>query len=219
MRRLFRRYSQLAAQQKRLYSLLTVITAFALLLYCLGIGSYLARSRLVPEVALEIPPTFTASPTSMPTSTAPPGSTSTPTATLPPTPTQRPIPTFTPTPESVNITVVITDTQGVTTTVVISATVTPTPELTPTITITAEASLTFPAVDPPALSVHTAALPPSPDIACRARLLPNWDQDLLGHIAAAWSWRTSVNPSKRLDTTTYPLQTLGNTPTRTQHFG
>lgn len=219
MRRLFRRYSTLAAPQKRLYSLLTVITAIALLLYCLGIGSFLARSRLVPEVALQIPPTFTASPTSMPTSTAPPGSTSTPTATLPPTPTQRPIPTFTPTPESVNITVVITDTQGVTTTVVISATVTPTPELTATVTITAEASLTFPAVEPPRLSVHTATLPPAPDIACRARPLPDWDQDLLGQIAAAWSWPTSANPPNRISTTACPGQTFCNIPSRTYHYG
>jgi len=219
MRRLFRRYSTLAAPQKRLYSLLTVITAIALLLYCLGIGSFLARSRLVPEVALQIPPTFTASPTSMPTSTAPPGSTSTPTATLPPTPTQRPIPTFTPTPESVNITVVITDTQGVTTTVVISATVTPTPELTATVTITAEASLAFPAVESPTLSVHTAALPPAPDIARRVRLLPDWDQDLLGQIAAAWSWRTSANPPNRISTTACSGQTFCNIPSRTYHYG
>ncbi len=219
MRRLFRRYSQLAAPQKRLYSLLTVLTAIALLLYCLGIGSFLARSRLVPEVALEIPPTFTASPTSMPTSTAPPGSTSTPTATLPPTPTQRPIPTFTPTPESVNITVVITDTQGVTTTVVISATVTPTPEITPTVTITAEASLTSPAAEPPTLSVHTATLPPAPDIAFRAQLLPIWDHDLLGHIAAVWSCHTSASPSRRLSPTAFAGQTFCNTPARTHHYG
>ena len=219
MRRLFRRYSQLAAPHKRLYSLLTVITAIALLLYCLGIGSFLARSRLVPEVALQIPPTFTASPTSMPTSTAPPGSTSTPTATLPPTPTQRPIPTFTPTPESVNITVVITDTQGVTTTVVISATVTPTPELTPTVTITAEASLTFPAVEPPTLSAHRAMLPSAPDIACRARLLPNWDQDLLGQIAAAWSWRATASPANRLSTTAFAGHTFCNTSALTRHYG
>lgn len=219
MRRLFRRYSQLAAPHKRLYSLLTVITAIALLLYCLGIGSFLARSRLVPEVALEIPPTFTASPTSMPTSTAPPGSTSTPTATLPPTPTQRPIPTFTPTPESVNITVVITDTQGVTTTVVISATVTPTPELTATVTITAEASLTFPAVEPAALSVHTAALLPAPDTADRARLSAGCDHALLSQVAAVGPWRKTARPANRLSTTAFAGQTFCNTPARTYHYG
>lgn len=141
MRRIFRRYTQLSASQKRLYSLLTLLTLIALLLYCLGLGGVLLRSRLVTDVALELPPTFTATPTTIATVPATAGPTGTPTATLPPTPTQRPIPTLTPTPESVNITVVITSTEGVTSTVVISATVTPTPELTPTVTITAEASL------------------------------------------------------------------------------
>jgi hypothetical protein len=143
MRGLIRRYSQLTVPQKRLYSLLTIVTLFALLLYCLGIGSFLLRSRLVSEVAADIPPTLTASPTLIPTTLATPRNTATPTATLPPTPTQRPIPTFTPTPESVNVTVVITTTDGLTTTTVISATVTPTPTFTPTVTITSEASLTL----------------------------------------------------------------------------
>jgi len=141
MRSLFRRYRQLAVPEKRLYSLLTIITLLALLLYCLGISSYFLRSQLVPQVAMETPPTSTAAPTSMPTTLATPGDTATPTATLPPTPTQRPIPTLTPTPESVNVTVVITTTGGLTTTTVISATVTPTPVLTATLTITSEAPL------------------------------------------------------------------------------
>ncbi len=148
MRRLFRRYVELKVAQKRFYSLLMVITLFTLLLYCLGIGSFLLRSRLVPEVAVESLPTFTPSPTLTPTTVLLPGQTPTPTATLPPTPTQRPIPTYTPTPshtttpETITMTVVITVTPGVTTTVVVSATVTPTPILTPTVTITAETSLT-----------------------------------------------------------------------------
>lgn len=141
MRGIFRRYTQLSVSQKRVYSLLTLLTLIALLLYCLGLGGVLLRSRLVTDVALELPPTFTATPTTAATVAATAGPTGTPTATLPPTPTQRPIPTLTPTPESVNITVIITSTEGVTSTVVISATVTPTPELTPTVTITAEASL------------------------------------------------------------------------------
>jgi hypothetical protein len=141
MRSLFRRYRQLAVAEKRLYSLLAVFTLLALLLYCLGISSYLLRSRLVPQMAMEAPPTSTATPTSMPTTVATPGDTATPTATLPPTPTQRPIPTLTPTPESVNVTVVITGTDGLTTTTVISATVTPTPVLTATLTITSETPL------------------------------------------------------------------------------
>jgi hypothetical protein len=141
MRSIFRRYRQLSAPQKRLYSLVAVVTLIALLLYCLGLGGLLLRSRLVGDVALELPPTFTATPSPQSTVVATPGPTRTPTATLPPTPTQRPIPTLTPTPESVNITVVITSTVGLTSTMVISATVTPTPVLTPTVTITAEASL------------------------------------------------------------------------------
>jgi len=141
MRSLFRRYRQLAVPEKRLYSLLAVFTLLALLLYCLGISSYLLRSRLAPQVAMETPPTSTSTPTSMPTTVATPGDTATPTATLPPTPTQRPIPTLTPTPESVNVTVVITTTDGLTTTTVISATVTPTPVLTATLTVTSETPL------------------------------------------------------------------------------
>lgn len=146
MRRFFQRYSHLSPSQKRLYSLLSLITLAALLLYCLGLSSLLLRSRLVSDVALVLPPTFT--PTSTPQATTPAtaGPTGTPTATLPPTPTQRPIPTYTPTPESVNITVVITSTEGVTSTTVISATVTPTPVLTATVTITAEASLRAPSL-------------------------------------------------------------------------
>lgn len=136
MRSLFRHYRQLAVPEKRLYSLLAVFTLLALLLYCLGISSYLLRSRLVPQVAMETPPTSTSTPTSIPTTVATPRDTATPTATLPPTPTQRPIPTLTPTPESVNVTVVITGTDGLTTTTVISATVTPTPVLTATLTVT-----------------------------------------------------------------------------------
>jgi hypothetical protein len=141
VRSVFGRYSQLSASQKRLYSLLAVVTLIALLLYCLGLGGILLRSRLVRDVALELPPTFTATATLESTVVATPGPTHTPTATLPPTPTQRPIPTLTPTPESVNITVVITSTEGLTSTTVVSATVTPTPVLTPTVTITAAASL------------------------------------------------------------------------------
>jgi hypothetical protein len=141
MRSLFRRYRQLAVPEKRLYSLLAVFTLLALLLYCLGISSYLLRSRLVPQVAMETPPTSTSTPTSIPTTVATPRDTATPTATLPPTPTQRPIPTLTPTPESVNVTVVITGTDGLTTTTVISATVTPTPVLTATLTVTSEIPL------------------------------------------------------------------------------
>lgn len=121
--------------------MLTLFSLVALLLYCLGLGGVLLRSRLVTDAALELPPTFTATSTPAATAPATPGPTSTPTATLPPTPTQRPIPTSTPTPESVNITVVITSTDGLTSTVVVSATVTPTPVLTPTVTITAETSL------------------------------------------------------------------------------
>jgi len=141
MRSILRRYGQLSAPQKRQYSLLTVVTLIALLLYCLGLGGLLVRSRLVTDVALELPPTFTATPSPQSTVVATPGPTRTPTATLPPTPTQRPIPTLTPTPESVNVTVVITSTGGLTSTIVVSATVTPTPVLTPTVTISAEASL------------------------------------------------------------------------------
>jgi hypothetical protein len=141
MRSLFRHYRQLAVPEKRLYSLLAVFTLLALLLYCLGISSYLLRSRLVPQVAMESPLTSTSTPTSIPTTVATPRDTATPTATLPPTPTQRPIPTLTPTPESVNVTVVITGTDGLTTTTVISATVTPTPVLTATLTVTSEIPL------------------------------------------------------------------------------
>jgi hypothetical protein len=175
MRKLFRRYTQLTVPQKRLYSLLTIITLFAMLLYCLGIGSFLLRSRLVPQVAADIPATITASPTPVPTTPATPAHTATPTATLPPTPTQLPIPTFTPTPESVNVTVVITGTDGLTTTTVISATVTPTPTFTPTVTITAEASLRLTgASEPGPLSTHSSGAPSELQTWCRAQLPPGW---------------------------------------------
>lgn len=150
MRRLFRRYTQLTVSQKRLYSLLTVVTIFALLLYCLGVSSFLIRAWLVPRVAVQTSPTFTANATLTATTVMTPQHSSTPTATLPPTPTQRPIPTYTPTPtitptlEIITTTVIITATPGVTTTVVISATVTPTPVLTPTVTVTTETSLRTP---------------------------------------------------------------------------
>ncbi len=150
MRSLFRRYAQLTASQKRAYSLLTVITVFALLLYCLGISSLLIRFRLVRDVRGEIPPTLTPTSTLAPTVIVSPEHTPTPSATLPPTPTQRPIPTYTPTPtitptlQIITRTVFVTATPGVLTTVVISVTVTPTPVLTPTVTITDEASLSLP---------------------------------------------------------------------------
>jgi hypothetical protein len=211
MRRLYRRYSRLTVPQKRLYSLLTVITGIALLFYCLGIGSVVARSRLVRETALEIPPTFTASPTSVPTATAPPGSTPTPTSTLPPTPTQRPIPTFTPTPESVNITVVITDTQGVTSTVVISATVTPTPELTATVTVTAEASLMLSDLEPVRPSGHGTALSPAQDIAYADRHVHIWNRALLAQVVDPLFCRLSAYPSQRLIIAAWPGRTPGNT--------
>lgn len=198
MRGLLRRYDQLTVPRKRLYSALTVLTMVALLLYCLGISSFLLRSRLVPETALEVPPTLTPSPTPVPTSVAPPQSTATPTATLPPTPTQLPIPTFTPTPESVNVTVVITSTEGVTSTTVISATVTPTATFTPTITgtegvisttvisatvtptatftptitTTAEASLTLPAAEATAPLVRGRTPSPANESGYYAQLSP-----------------------------------------------
>jgi hypothetical protein len=177
MRRLLRRYTQLTVPQKRLYSLLTIVTLFALVLYCLGIGSFLLRSRLVSEVAADIPPTLTASPTLIPTTLATPRNTATPTATLPPTPTQRPIPTFTPTPESVNVTVVITTTDGLTTTTVISATVTPTPTFTPTVTITAGTPLTLTgALEPTRLSTHESRTAPELQTWYRVHLPLDWDQ-------------------------------------------
>lgn len=154
MRHLLSRYTQLTVRQKRFYSLLTVITVFALLLYCLGVSTLLLRSQLVTQVAVEMPPTFTPSPTLAPTTVVTPEHTATSTATLPPTPTQRPIPTYTPTPETITITVVITTTPGVTTTAVVSATVTPTPIVTSTLTITPETSLT------PA-STPEAGIPPA----------------------------------------------------------
>ncbi len=150
MRRLFRRYAQLTVSQKRVYSLLTVITIFVLLLYCLGISSLLIRLRLVRDVGAEIPPTLTPTRTLAPTVIVTPEHTSTASATLPPTPTQRPIPTYTPTPtitptlEIITMTVFVTATPGVLTTIVISATVTPTPVLSPTVTITGETSLSLP---------------------------------------------------------------------------
>ncbi|MGB3904516.1 MAG: hypothetical protein WBB22_06295 [Anaerolineae bacterium] len=152
MRRLFRRYTQLTVSQKRLYSLLTVITTFALLLYCLGVSSFLLRLQLVPQVAGQTSPTFAANGTVTATIVMTPKHTSTPTSTLPPTPTQRPIPTYTPTPtitptlEIITMTVIVTATPGVTTTAVISATVTPTAVLTPSVTVTAEASLRMPVI-------------------------------------------------------------------------
>jgi hypothetical protein len=188
MRKLFRRYTQLTVPQKRLYSLLTIVTLFALLLYCLGIGSFLLRSRLVPQVAAEIPATITASPTPVPTVLATPAHTATPTATLPPTPTQLPIPTFTPTPESVNVTVVITGTDGLTTTTVISATVTPTPTLTATVTITAEASLRpTGALEPGPLSTPSPEAPSESRTWCRAQLPPGGGDSSPVDIACAGS--------------------------------
>jgi hypothetical protein len=187
MRRLLRRYGQLTVQQKRLYSALTVLTLAALLMYCLGIGSFLLRSRLVTETALEMPPTFTATPTALPTGVATPQNTSTPTATLPPTPTQMPIPTYTPTPESVNITVVITGTDGVTSTAVVSATVTPTATFTPTITTTAEASLTLPAAGT-SVPLADAREPPSADQSTwSVQLLPGPGQVIARHSTVLWS--------------------------------
>ncbi len=199
MRHLFRRYAQLTVPQKRLYSLLTVVTAVATLLYCLGIGSLVVRSHLVPEVALESSPTATGTPTLVPTSMAWPETSTTPTATLPPTPTQRPIPTFTPTPESVNVTVVITDTEGVTTTVVISATVTPTPVLTPTVTITAEAFLTLPATGIGAPSVRHRSQPSGPERGVYdAPINPCWGYEMPGMVAFLGSSRQRLDQSMAL---------------------
>jgi hypothetical protein len=194
MRALLRRYGQLSVQQKRLYSALTVVTMVALLLYCLGIGSFVLRSRLVTETALEMPPTFTATPTPWPTGVATPQSTSTPTATLPPTPTQLPIPTYTPTPESVNVTIVITGTDGVTSTTVISATVTPTATFTPTITTTAEASLTLPAAETSAPLVD-ASMPPSVNQSrCYAELSDGSGREIALHNIVLWSSRQRISP-------------------------
>ena len=176
MRSLLRRYSHLSASRKRLYSLLTLITLVALLLYCLGLGGFLLRSRLVSDLALELPPTFTATSTPQSTTPATPGPTGTPTATLPPTPTQRPIPTYTPTPETVNITVVITSTEGLTSTMVISATVTPTPVLTATVTITAEASLGALSLVRPMGSQSGATTSPGLEIASKLRCSACWSQ-------------------------------------------
>lgn len=183
MRRLFRRYTQLTVSQKRIYSLLTVITIFALLLYCLGIGSLLIRSQLVPDVAVQIPPTFSPSATHTSVTIVTPEHTSTPTATLPATPTQRPIPTYTPTPtitptlEIITMTVLVTSTPGVVATEVISVTVTPTPVITPTVTVTTEASLTTP------LLPHHAALsaprPPSEPRTGRCCQVASLWEDLL----------------------------------------
>jgi hypothetical protein len=204
MRGLLRRYTQLSVPQKRLYSALTVLTMVALLLYCLGIGSFILRSRLVTETALELPPTFTPSPTSMPTSVATPQSTSTPTATLPPTPTQRPIPTYTPTPESVNVTVVITSTEGVTSTTVISATVTPTATFTPTITITAEASLTLPAAETTAPLVGGSTPPSVNKSGCYAQLSPGLRYEIARHSTPLWSPRERIAPSALLTDACFP---------------
>jgi hypothetical protein len=204
MRALLRRYGQLTVQQKRLYSALTVLTMVALLLYCLGIGSFLLRSRLVSETAMEIPPTFTASPTPLPTSVATPQSTSTPTATLPPTPTQRPIPTFTPTPESVNVTVVITSTDGVTSTTVISATVTPTATFTPTITTTAEASTTLPATETTAPLVGGSTPPSVNESGCYAQLSPGPSYEIARHSTPLWSPRDRIAPSALLTDAYFP---------------
>lgn len=185
-----RRFVQLTVQRKRLYSALTIITLAALMLYCLGIGSFVLRSRLVTETALELPPTFTATPTATPTSAAPIQSTSTPTATLPPTPTQRPIPTYTPTPESVNVTVVVTSTEGVTSTVVISATVTPTATFTPTMTTTAEASLTLPAGATTAPLACRSTPPPANEAGSYAQLWSGPRHRTARHNNLSW-WSTT----------------------------
>jgi hypothetical protein len=199
MRRIFRRYTQLTVRQKRLYSLLSVVTAVAALLYCLGIGGLVLRSRLVPEVALVSSPTPTATPTHAPTSVAQPATSVTPTPTLPPTPTQRPIPTFTPTPESVNITVVITNTDGLTSTVVISATVTPTPVLTPTVTVTAEVSLTLPAAETGLLTIDYPSHPSTPQGAEHYVLIsPCWGHGMPGEVALLCPWGESLGPARAL---------------------
>ena len=204
MRGLLRRYAQLSVQQKRVYSALTVVTVVALLLYCLGIGSFVLRSRLVTETALDLPPTFTASPPPLPTNEATPRNTSTPTATLPPTPTQLPIPTNTPTPESVNVTVVITSTEGVTSTVVISATVTPTATFTPTITTTAEASLAFPAGETTATLLRADTPPFVRASAYAAQLSPGPGYGIPHHTAPLWSsWRRK-GPSAPLTAACFP---------------
>ena len=208
MRGLLRRYTRLTVPQKRLYSALTVLTMVALLLYCLGIGSFILRSRLVTETALELPPTFTASPTPMPTSVASPQSTATPTATLPPTPTQRPIPTYTPTPESVNVTVVITSTEGVTSTTVISATVTPTATFTPTITTTAEASLTLPAAETTAPLVRGSTPPSFNESGCYVQLWPGRSYEIAGKNTSSWFSRESRVRTDILHNTDSPQPTF-----------
>ena len=234
MRGLLRRYTRLTVQQKRLYSALTVLTMVALLLYCLGIGSFLLRPRLLTETALEIPPTFTPSPTPVPTSVATPQSTATPTATLPPTPTQRPIPTYTPTPESVNVTVVITSTDGVTSTTVISATVTPTATLTPTITstdgvtsttvisatvtptatftptitTTAEASLTLPAADTPALPIRGRTPSPANESGYYAQFWPGQSYEIACKNTSSWFSRESRVRTDILHNTDSPQPTF-----------
>jgi len=245
MRGLLRRYTRLTVPQKRLYSALTVLTMVALLLYCLGIGSFLLRSRLVTETALEIPPTFTASPTPMPTSVAPPQSTATPTATLPPTPTQRPIPTFTPTPESVNVTVVITSTEGVTSTTVISATVTPTATFTPTITstegvtsttvisatvtptatftptitTTAEASLTLPAAETAARLVGGSTPPSVNESGCYAQLSPGPSYEIAGKNTSSWFSQESRVRTDILHNTDSPQPTFCKSTALTLRYG
>jgi hypothetical protein len=202
MRRIFRRYVQLSASQKRSYTLLILLTVVALLLYCLGLGGVFLRSRLVIDTALQLPPTFTATATPQATSPATAGPTGTPTATLPPTPTQRPIPTFTPTPESVNITVVITSTEGLTSTVVVSATVTPTPVLTPTVTITAEASLVSP-TQPESTAISYAGQNARGDAFCSTSQAQE----------ATQSGALSLAPDQHIDAADLPVSATGPTPT------
>jgi len=127
VRKFLRWYKRQSVSRQRLYSLLAVITTATLLLYCLGVSSFLLRPALIGTPVV-VPTVYLVSP---PTSQPQQPPASGPTATLPPTPTQLPIPTFTPTP-----TATLTPTVTVTTT--ITATVTFTPTATGTITVATE---------------------------------------------------------------------------------
>ncbi|MCJ7667861.1 MAG: hypothetical protein MUP04_06230, partial [Anaerolineae bacterium] len=94
MRRFLRWYRGQSVSRQRLYSLLAVITTATLLLYCLGISSFLLRPVLIGTPVV-IPTVYVVSP---PTSQPQQSPASRPTVILPPTPTQLPIPTFIPTP-------------------------------------------------------------------------------------------------------------------------
>ncbi|MGB5932890.1 MAG: hypothetical protein WBH57_07480, partial [Anaerolineae bacterium] len=91
MRRFLRWYRGQSVSRQRFYSLLAVITTATLLLYCLGVSSFLLRPALIGSPVV-VPTVYLVSPPTSQPQQSQQSPISAPTPALSPTPTQLPIP-------------------------------------------------------------------------------------------------------------------------------